>query len=344
MTSPARACSRAVALGLLALVATAHGQARSGSGSDEAAAAAYSFAVVGTAVDTDRSTSTLIRAIAEAPVRFVVHFDLSAPSDGSCADAAGERRRAMLDASGKPVVPVLAAAAWSDCGTARSDPLERLERIGDLLFGGGESLGRSRLPWVRQSTMPRFARYRENLRWQSGRVLFATFNLPDNNNNFRLGAGRNGEFEERLVANRAWLERTFRIAAERRLAGVVVFVDAAPRFGAPLRTPDTGSRERDGFYEWKVAFREFVSSFKGQVLLVQARRPTGVTTMEPDRPMQDAGGKTIPNLIRIAVDDGVDLRWWRIAVDAKDPAVFRVARERAFDDPSGELYGPTPGR
>ncbi len=339
MTPAGRAGRRALVFLLLVGAAAAEGPSRSDDGS-----AAFSFAVVGTSSEAGRDTATLLRAITDGPARVVVHFDLSAPSDASCADAAAERRRAMLDASAKPVVPVLAGAEWADCGASRTDPLERLERIGDMLFGGDASLGRSPMPWVRQSTMPRFARYRENLRWQSGRVLFATLNLPENNNNFRLAAGRNGEFEERLVANRAWLERTFRIAAERRLAGVVVFVDAAPRFGAPLRVPDTRSRERDGFYEWKLAFREFASSFKGQVLLVQARRAAGVATIEPDRPLQDAAGRTIANVVRVAVDDRADLRWLRIAVDPNDPAVFRVASERAFDDPSGELYGATPAR
>jgi len=310
------------------------------------ATTSFAFAVVGSAVaggtggEADRGTVPLLRAIDGSDARFAVHFDLSAASAASCSDASLARRRALLDASAKPVVPVAAAAEWAHCGQAAGDPLERLEHLGDVLFAGDESPGQARLSWVRQSSVPRFRRYRENLRWQVGPVLFATINLPDNNNNFRLGAGRNGEFEERLVANRAWLDRTFRLASERRLAGIVVFVDAAPRFSAPLRAPDLRAHERDGFYEWKVALRDFVPAFKGQVLLVQARyaaglsRPPGV-----DQPLEDAQGRTIANFSRIALAEGADLRWMRIDVDPQSRKVFRVSAERIFDDPSGELYG-----
>ena len=199
---------------------------------------------------------------------------------------------------------------------------------------------------MRQSATPRFRRYRENLRWQAGHVLFVAVNLPDNNNNYRIAAGRNGEFEERLVANRQWLERAFRIAIERRLTGIVIFVDAAPRFGLPMRAPDSHSRERDGYYEWKLALRELVPTFKGQVLLVQGRLVNeGRRPPDLDHPLRDATGKALANFTRIALVDGSpEARWLRVDVDASDAAVFKVTPQRLFDDPSGELYGPARSR
>ena len=333
-----RALARVVALGSIMVGSMTVARAQ---GDNEPAKTSFSFALVGSATgDADRSTVALLRATDGSDTRFVVHFDLSQPSPASCSDASLARRRALLDDSAKPVVPVVAAAAWASCGKATVDPLERLEHLGDVLFNADESPGQAKLQWLRQSSVPRFRRYRENLRWQVGSVLFATINLPDDNNNFRLGAGRNGEFEERLVANRAWLDRTFRLASERRLAGIVIFVDAAPRFSAPMHAPDLRGRERDGFYEWKLALRDFVPAFKGHVLLVQARyaaglaRPAGV-----DRPLQDAGGRTIENFSRIALTDAGDPRWTKVDVDPRDPKLFRITTERLFDDPSGELYG-----
>jgi hypothetical protein len=232
----------------------------------------------------------------------------------------------------------VAAAEWSSCGKAVHDPFERLEHLGDVLFNSDASLGQQRMQWLRQSAMPRFKRYRENLRWQSGNVLFTTINLPDNNNNFRIAAGRNGEFEERLVANRAWLDRTFRIAAERRVVGIVLFIDAAPRFDVAMRVPDPRTRERDGFYEWKLAFRDVVSAYKGQVLLVQGRYAKDASRpVEVDRPLKDGSGRTIANFARIALTDNADPRWLRVTVDPADPKLFSVMSERIFDDPSGEL-------
>ncbi len=318
-------------------------QAKTSSDAGVERANAFSFAVIGSAIDnSDRGTRTVLRAIDESPASFIVHFDLSSPSSGSCGAAAIDRRRVALDASIKPVVPVVAASEWSACGGLVTDPEERLARVGDALFGGDESLGQSRLRWARQSSVPRFHRYRENLRWQTDNVLFVVLNLPGNNNNFRFGAGRNGEFEERQLANRVWLERAFRFAAERRLAGIVIFVDGAPRFGLPMRTPDLRGHERDGYYEWKATLRDLTSSFKGQVLLVQGHVvPQSPPTGEPDHPLRDATGKSFAHFTRVALPDVASGgSWLRIDVVPKSPRLFRIATERVFDDPSGELYGP----
>lgn len=328
-------CWTLAAIGLVPI--GAHGQG-------EAPGSAFSFAIVGSVGAVD--TQPLLRAVDGSAARFVVHFDLSVPSPMSCADNAMDQRRDLLDASTKPVIPVVAASGWADCGKASVDPAERLARLGDTLFTSDESLGKARLTWLRQSSMPRFRRYRENVQWQVGPVLFATVNLPENNNNFRIAAGRNGEFEERLLANRAWLERTFRIATERRFRGVVLFVDAAPRFSAPLRAPDARFQERDGFYEWKLLFRDVVPSFSGQVLLVQAHDSRGTaapppgTSVEVDRPLHDPAGRPIANFGRVIVPRNAgETRWLKIDIDPSDARLFRVASERAFDDPSGELYG-----
>lgn len=304
---------------------------------------AFSFAVVGNvAGDSARGGRTVLRAIDESPASFIVHFDLSPPSGASCGESAVDRRRDALDARSKPVVPVVAASEWAACGARVPDPDERLARVGATLFGSDESLGQSRLHWARQSSVPRFRRYPENLRWQTGNVVFVVLNLPDNNNNFHFGAGRNGEFEERSIANRVWLERAFRYAAERRLAGVVIFADAAPRFGLPMRAPDLRSHQRDGYYEWKATLRSLVTSFKGQVLLVQGHRAAHAPSSGgPDHPLRDASGKVLTHFTRIALPEvSSGAAWLRIEVKRRGPRLFRIETERVFDDPSGELYGP----
>ena len=295
-----------IAVSCLAMMVIALPAAPADAGGALEASSSLSFAVTGSVIsENDRTTRAALRAIDDSPARFIVHFDLSPPSSASCGAASIERRREVLGANQKPVVPVVAASEWSACGGVGTDPAERLARVGDALFGSDESLGQSPLRWVRQSSVPRFHRYRENLRWQTGGVLFVALNLPENNNNFRFGAGRNGEFEERLVANRVWLERSFRLATERRLAGIVIFVDAAPRFGLPMRAPDSRSRERDGYYEWKAALRDLASSFKGQVLLVQGHvAPQTVPSNEPDHPLRDASGKVLDHVTRIVLPDG----------------------------------------
>lgn len=321
---------------------TVRAQSASAVDPSTAGARTFGFAIVATATDRDGGpTRALLRAIDGSASRFVVHFERSAASDASCSDASIDRRAQLLDASAKPAIPVTGASQWAACGRDGSGALERLDRVGDAYFGGDESLGRTRLSWSRQSATARFRRYRENVRWQLGKVVFATINLPDNNNNFRAAAGRNGEFEERLVADRAWLDRTFRLATERKAAGIVLFVDASARFAAPLRPPDSRSSERDGYYEWKLALRERAQAFRGQVLLVQTRYAAGVAPPEAfDHPLHDVAGRSLDNLTRVAIAEATgDQQWLRIDVDAGDPRVFNPTVERVFDDPTGELYG-----
>ena len=338
---------RTVFVACTACAVAAQAQGDAGDATSHAdAGGAFSFAVVGTVSANDRASTSVLRGIGDDRARFVVHFEMAAPGEDACGERPTERRRVLLDASPKPVVPVIAAVEWADCPGARSDPMERLERVDDQFFGGNESLGQARLSWLRQSAVARFKRYRENLRWQSGSILFATINLPADNNGFRFGAGRNGEFEERLVANRAWLERTFRLAQERRLPGIVLFVDGAPRFALPLRPPDNRLHERDGYYEFKLALRELVTTFRGKVLLVQGHwAGTGARPSEVDHPLHDASGKPLDNLVRIPVPHDADERdWLRVDVDPSDRSLFRVAPQRLFDDPSGELYGTSRGK
>lgn len=330
-----RSCLRAVTV-VLSLASAVPATAQ-----DRADGDPFAFAVMGSTVEqAARGARATLKAIPVDTVRFVVHFDLSAPSSRSCDDGAIDARRRLLDASVLPIVPVVAAAGWSVCGAGdAADAPDRLAHLGDALFAGEESAGQARLRWARQSALPRFGRSRENVRWQSGRVLFVTFNLPDNNNNVRHGAGRNGEFEDRSLANHAWLERAFRFASERRLAGIVLFVDATPRFELPLRPPDPSSHERDGFYEWKITLRTLVASFRGQVLLVQGHGARAAEVLD-DHPLRDVAGRPIAAFTRVALASPASSeRWMRVEVDPRSPRVFRVVRERVFDDPSGELYG-----
>ena len=305
---------------------------------------AFSFALVGTGTEDlveSEMLANLLRAVDASSAQFVVHFDAGNGKSASCSDAALASRKAALDASAKPVVPVAGAGDWSACAALRTDPIERLNRLRELTFGANESLGQTRLQWVRQSAMPRYHRYNENLRWQSGPILFIAIDIPDNNNNFRFGAGRNGEFEERLVANRIWLERAFRIAAERRMLGIVIAIDADPRFETPLHPPDARTRERDGYYEFKIALRDMSLRFSGQVLLVQGRAPRAAALPLSDHPLRDPAGRALFNFTRIAAFDANDTnRWFRLDVDPARAPLFRIVDERVFDDPTGELYGP----
>jgi hypothetical protein len=168
------------------------------------------------------------------------------------------------------VIVSLAGSDWTECKTAnqRSAAIGRLSRIRELFFADEMSLGKSRIPLVRQSTVAKFRGFGENSRWEVGNVMFATINLPANNNHYLLDAGRNGEFEDRLVANRDWLNRIFIYAARKKLDGIVLFSD-----GNPMRKADKGKIRRDGFTEMRQQISALASRFPGKVLVIHGRTP-----------------------------------------------------------------------
>jgi hypothetical protein len=108
----------------------------------------------------------------------------------------------------------------------------------------------------------------ENVRWDVGSIVFATINLPANNNNYVVAAGRNSEFEDRSIANRDWLHRVFSMAKQKGAAGVILFCD-----GNPFQTNSTGDTlntvgKRDGFVEIRKQLIKLGARFTGKVLIV----------------------------------------------------------------------------
>ena len=119
-----------------------------------------------------------------------------------------------------------AASDWSDCknSAGRTAAIERLNRLRELYYAEPESLGERKLDVTRLSANAKFRSYAENAHWVVGDVLYATVNVPANNNHYLPEAGRNSEYEDRLVANRFWLNRLFALARaqEARRGGAVL--------------------------------------------------------------------------------------------------------------------------
>ena len=115
---------------------------------------------------------------------FIVHVgDLSSPSF-ACTNELLARRLAQFRTSAHPLVFTPGDNDWTDCHEGQrikgTDPLERLANIRVMFFAGEQSLGRRTMPLVRQSQTsdPIYAKYRENVRWDSGGVTFVTLHIP----------------------------------------------------------------------------------------------------------------------------------------------------------------------
>lgn len=257
--------------------------------------------------------SGLRQALAEADqanLAFVVVGGIKSGIE-PCSDELYEQRHALLNQAKHGLVVSLSESDWSDCRHRDGRPaaLERLRRLRELFFADDLSFGASRIPLIRQSTNPKFRDYAENARWEIGGIMFATLNLPANNNRYLSAAGRNGEFEDRLVANKEWLQRIFMYARRKRSAGIVIFCD-----GNPLYPQKEDNVRRDGFRETRRLLLTLAASFPGKILVVHNQPPRDGRQDAPVIRWKDNLG-----------DLAVASEWISIKVTPARPALFAVA-------------------
>ena len=236
----------------------------------------HQFGVIGHSFAHGGSEAQLEKSLAKntnGSLAFVVATGIKASSE-PCTDELYQHRRDLIEEARRPVVVVPAASDWAECKNAagRLVNIERLNRLRELLYAEPSALGAGPLMLARQSASPKFRSYAENAYWIVGDVLYATVNIPSNNNHYRPEAGRNSEFEDRVVANRFWLRRLFAQAKRSKLAAVVLFSEGdvkalidepglLARFG---RTPAT----QDGFALPRRQIVQLAGQFQGKVLLI----------------------------------------------------------------------------
>ena len=278
----------------------------------------FSFGVIGHASGAAADQSALRDAIEqsdESNLAFVVVNGIKSAVE-PCSDTLYLQRKAILEQAKNGLMLSLAASDWSECRNAgeRSAAVERLNRLRDLFFVDEFSFGASKLPLVRQSNSAKFRNYGENTRWEIGVVMFATVNLPSNNNHYRSEAGRNNEFEDRLIANRDWLRRVFTFAARKKLAGIVLFCDGNPldESGTPGRLKTAG--RRDGFAETRQQIGLLAARYSGQVLVIH-----GQAESKPNSSNSIFRHKNLGQL-------GVAAGWVKVTVNSSFPGLFSATK------------------
>jgi len=273
----------------------------------------FAFGVIGHVLRTGDGETALQEAIAETDadnLAFVVANGIKSAAE-PCTDALYQRRRAMLDSAKNGLVLSLSASDWTGCRNSqgKTAAVERLNRLRELFFADDFTLGGTRLPVVRESATAKFRAYAENARWEIGQVMFATINLPANNNHYRTEAGRNSEFEDRAIANRDWLHRLFLFATRKKMAAIVLFCEGDPFDEPGLLERLTPTPRRDGFTEVRKQLRDLSAKYPGKVLVIHA-----------------ASGRE--NLPRDIAWDGrlgsllVESGWRRITVRPGTPTLF----------------------
>jgi hypothetical protein len=280
----------------------------------------FDFAVIGDVPYTPEQTTNLfpnmMRELNAAKVEFVVH-DGDIKSGGTpCTDELFQERLHDFQSSAHPFIFVFGDNEWTDCGRTTNgfDPEERLQKLRDLFMAGNQSLGRRKLPLARQSNEPRYAKFRENVRWEMGGVMFVGLNVSGTLNNF----GKR-EFAERNAANLAWLKDSFAFAKMENARALMIIIQANP-------FPASGSTNRvhAGYRPLLDTLERETLAFPRPVVLVHG----DTHYFRIDKPLMSSNSKRrLENFTRVETFGNPDVHWVRVTVDPRDPQVFTFRQQ-----------------
>lgn len=279
--------------------------------------ARFDFALIGDVpyneFDATNSFPNMIAEINRARLAFVVHDGDIKAGATPCSDEVFYRCHDQFQTFRHPLIFLFGDNEWSDCGNNKTnsyDPDERLNKLRDIFTKGDRSLGRRTLRLERQSDHPRYAAFRENVRWVYGGVLFAGFNIPGSANNYGKP-----EFGPRNQANLAWLSDSFAVASRQNLRAIMLIMQANPHFDL-ART----NKIRAGFNDFLDALERETIRFQRPVVLVHGDSHY----FRIDKPLVGTRNKRrLENFTRVETFGNPDVHWLRARVDWRDPNVFQ---------------------
>lgn len=276
-------------------------------------AAPFTFATLGDTQDISEKGQArlngLIESINQRQPDFVVHIgELKGGSD-SCRDEYYLRLLRTANQFKNPFVYLPGDNDWTDCFHSEFDPLERLGYLRDLLYPNPMSLGKMVMPLNRQSVQAKFRNFPENVWWQQGEILFASFHNVGTNNNLYTNSNAIQEHLNRNAANLAWLDQVFKRASSAK--ALVLFTHANIKFDAPPWEPT-------GFDEFRAALRDHVRLLARPVLFVHG----DTHKHKIDKPLKYKS-QTLANFTRLEVFGSPDLGVVYVHVHPETEHVFR---------------------
>ncbi len=139
-------------------------------------------------------------------------------------------------------------------------------------------------------------------------VAFIGLNAPAPNNHYLSAGGRNGEFEDRSVANAFWLEHAVETARRTEMRAVVVILQGDPDFARYERRDrfawlrfSRGDTTRDGFLELKRSLVKAAELFRGPMIVIHGSDTPLPRGFRIDQPLRNDKGVVVANLTRIAI-------------------------------------------
>jgi hypothetical protein len=220
-----------------------------------------------------RKLDALIERMNAQDLAFVVHVgDIGTSArDQACGDAWLAARARQFAKIRHPFVLLPGDNEWSDCAR----PLERLAAWRRLFCAEVARLALERQPG-----------HCENVRWQSGGLVFIGLNVP--------GGGAPALHGPRMDATLEWLDESLSVAEAREARRIVVFAHADPRF----ERVGTG----DNYARLRAVLATHASWFGDRLVLVH-----GDTHIYRD-------DQPLPGLRRLEVWGSPFVGWLRIAL------------------------------
>jgi hypothetical protein len=332
-----RAVTRLLAAAALIAGAMANGStALANTESSYASRNGFSFAVLGDAPASigDESITAHVLAQIGHEADLIIHVGNIKGRNERCDDDLYLRRRALFETSPVPFVMAPGQHDWTDCDqttAGRYGPIERLTRLRELFFESSQSLGALKQDLQRLSDTGRYRNYPENARWEYGGILFVTLNIPATHNNYRTGAGRNGEYEERILANAFWVRQAFAMATREKYKGIVIAFNADPNFEGRLNLD--ASDGRDPYADFRATLARLAAKYSGQVLLLHSAHGNTGPAPKPDHPLK-AAGKTLDNVTRLKTFGASRPQSWRkVVIEPGKKGQFVIENRNAVLQP-----------
>ena len=290
----------------------------------------FTFALIGDLGYVPSEEPGLENVLAElsrdSALSFVVHVgDLSSPRYG-CTDDMQARRLAQFNSLPHPVIYTPGDNEWTDCHEGQNvtgfDPLERLAKLRTLFFQGEQSLGKRTMPLLRQSRDPDFAKFRENVRWDQGGVMFVALHVPGSNNGLGRSPEGDAEYVERNNANKTWLRQAFAQAKADNSRALMIVQQAnmfpeMPPFPGKAMTPSGYADMRALLEQEATAFRKPVILVNGDSHYFRIDNPFRKTAPPGQRPPP-----SVENVLRVETFGTPNHHWLHVTVEPNDPNAF----------------------
>lgn len=299
-----------------------------------------SFALIGDApygTSVETKFDQVISNINAAPhVRFVVHTgDVKAGSE-RCDDALLQKRFNQFQSFRDGVVVTPGDNDWTDCHRTNNGnylPTERLAKFREIFYPvAGMTSGQHRFPVRTQAAMAGFEDYVENMMWGFNGAMMATVHVVGSNNGLDPWSSidptdsydaprpdRLAEVQAREAAALAWVDEVFAQATARKSAGVMIAMQANPRFDLPATDV-----ERQGFNKVLERITQQAIAFGKPVLLAHGDSHYFRVDKPLAGPVQPSGSQMLENVTRVENFGAQNVHWVEVFVNPRDSNVFRV--------------------